>query len=208
MVEDLFEWSKDRYEHYLTSFHNLALYNLLSYMKDIFEDDEEIKKIYMSDTKVNDLLLASWQNEDEELKEEFGNFSEYKDCLLDITMMIDECFEDLDFLHLPELTRLHNRNNFELEKRLGIDLDQFVEIMPKDIRQLYEKTNNENNNLWQKINDMIKFIGHRIQYNGFNKLFWQGDKPIKETEIQLLLDTLFSAYFEKNDLSIYQEKLI
>jgi len=105
---------------------------------------------------------------------------------------------------LPDLSNLHDIGDYYLEQMMGIEFEYCKEILPKDIRTRYEIQATESA-LSDDIREMLEFIPDRISYRGLHKSFWHADKPIKEPEIQVVLDSLFAAYFKDKGLDISRE---
>lgn len=87
---------------------------------------------------------------------------------------------------------------------MGIDFDYYKELLPGDIRAQYEKQV-AHLSLFDEIWKMLDFTSDRISYRGLHKSFWHGDESIKETDIQILLDSLFAAYLKDKGLDISRE---
>ncbi len=126
------------------------------------------------------------------------------DFLHDIGTIQELCFEDSDFLLLPDLSNYRSIGDTSLEYMMGIDFDYYKELLPKDIRVQYEKQKAQIS-LLDDISNMLEFISHRISHRGLHKSFWHKDKPITETETQILLDSLFATYLKDKGMDISRE---
>lgn len=203
--EELYEWTGDRYGHSMTAFHEMGLYWFLDYIHDLRKDMPEFDSIYY-DAEDKKEVEALWSKFD--IKGMFEgaikNTEGLAEFVHDIGTMQELCFEDTDFLMLPDLSNHHSVGDYFLEEVMGIDFDYYKEILPKDIRAQYEIQALELT-LIHDILEMLEFVSDRISYRGLHKTFWHDDKPIKEPEVQVLLDSLFAAYLEDKGLGISRE---
>jgi hypothetical protein len=203
--EELYEWTGDEYWHSMTAFHEMCLYYFLEYIHDLRDDMPEFDSIYYGAEDRKE-IEALWDKLDIKVMFE-GAIKNTKDLakfLHDINTMQELCFEDTDFLMLPDLSNNRSAGNIVLEKLMGIDFDYYKELLPRDIRAQYEKQAIQLS-LFDEIWKMLEFTSDRVTYRGFHKSFWHGNEPIKETDIQILLDSLFAAYLKDKGLDISRE---
>lgn len=196
VMEDLFDWTGDRYLHTMTAFHETALYSFLDFMRDIRHDMQDFDSIfYGKDDRAE--INALWRKLDINAMFE-GTMKGVDDLvsfLHDIDTMQELCFEDVDFLMLPDLSNYHGIGDYMFEDLMGIDFDYYKEILPKDIRARHEKQMPAPT-LYSDIEKMLDFIADRITFRGLHKPFWNKNKPLRESEAQVLLDSLFATYFK------------
>ncbi len=196
--EELFEWTGDKYWHEMTAFHEIGLYYFLEYMHDLRTDIPEFDSIYYDKEDRKD-IEALWEKFD--IKAMFeGSMKKVDDLAVfvhDIGMIQELCFEDTDFLMLPDLSNLHSVGDYSIEKMMGIDFDYYKEILPKDIRLQYkDKGNAKEMAFFDDIKEMLDLISQRVQYRGLHKFFWNNGRPVHESEIQRLLDSFFDLYLK------------
>jgi len=205
VMEDLFDWTGDDYWHTVTAFHEMGLYYFLEFIQDLRKDTPEFDSIYY-DKEDEVEIKGLWGKIDIKgmFEGEVKNTKDLADFIHDIGTTQELCFEDTDFLLLPDLSNNHSADNIVLEELMGIDFDYYKELLPKDIRLRYEKQLTQLS-LFDGMWKMLDFIADRILYRGLHKAFWDKDRMIKEPDAQVLLDSLFAAYLKDKGLDISRE---
>jgi CRISPR/Cas system-associated exonuclease Cas4 (RecB family) len=120
--------------------------------------------------------------------------------------MVEDCFEDIDFITFPYL--LGNVVDKESEPAPHSLIDFYDELLPEDIRQEYDslrKSIKSDLTLFKQLSKVLDVISHGVQYRGWHKLFWNGSKPKNEMEVHITLDLLFDAYFGEAKVDVSRE---
>lgn len=119
IVCEIKEMTMDSYQrHYLKPIYEYALFMLLEWWIDVTEIDMKME-IPENEIRTSD---------DEYLAEHINDIEEYKSFM----------FEDWDFLSVPELFEYYKQDPFICRDFLAVDLDDYIELMPDDIREEYE----------------------------------------------------------------------
>lgn len=203
--EELYEWTGDKYWHSMTAFHEVCLYHFLDYIHSLRDDMPEFDSIYYGEEDKRE-IEALWNrfNINELFEGAIKSVEDLTELLHDIDTIRDHCFEDIDFFLLPELSNNRSIGDRVFEELMGINFDYYKELLPKDIRLQHELQATQSA-LVDDILEMLEFISDRISYRGLHKSFWHGNKPIKEPEAQVLLDSLFATYLKDKGLDISRE---
>ncbi|MCL9659067.1 hypothetical protein L2089_00075 [Paenibacillus hunanensis] len=200
--EELLSWTEDDFLHQLSAFHELALYYFIVYLKGLRDDTEDFDNTYFNETCHS--LIKKSSAED---FEEYGEVSveQYADKYYDFSRYFDLLFDDLDFLMIGNLYNDRIFGNSNIEEFLGVNLDFYFEILPLDIQK---KHKSKHITLVGEIIEMLDYIIHRLNYGNLYKLFWDGNDPVKEEKIQLILENIMDAYFYNQDVDITREALL
>ena len=195
VFKDLMYWTNDSFMHEMTPFHELALYGfLVSLETERNSDEEQFDSIYYDDEDEKE-IREIWNSikDDNPFEDIFQSVDELKEGLHDISVMLDYCFEDIDFITYPWLIgKLPGEENGVFPQEI---FDYFKDLLPADIRLKYENMPTDNN-LFSKIDDAVRFIAHGMTYFAWNKNFWNGTTPLNESGVQRQLDVLFNMYFK------------
>ena len=123
---------EDDFEHTLPPLHQYVLYMMLRDSQDLYDDMQE-------DTDDPRPEVEGEPLEIDDIDEEFSLDDEN---LEDPQFYLDCCFRDTDFLYVAEFFELFKNDISEYRQR-GMDLDQYVDLMPNDIREEYENIKRE-----------------------------------------------------------------
>jgi hypothetical protein len=203
VLRDLYYWSDDEFKHKLTPFHEVGLYNFLEYINNYRKDDPQLFDHIYYDEDDEKEVRKIWHKLD---KEEWSTINELRLYLKDINNMVEDCFEDIDFITFPYL--LGNVVDKESELAPHSLIDFYDELLPEDIRQEYDslrKNIKSNLTLFEQLSKVLGVISHGVQYRGWHKLFWNGSQPKSETEVHICLDLLFDAYFGEAKVDVSRE---
>ncbi|HJV16008.1 MAG TPA: hypothetical protein VJ546_01240 [Bacillales bacterium] len=124
-VFELQEFAADNFQHILTPLQEYALYLLIDWY--ITGSDEE----YNTVTDVSNIILKS--ENDEYIIENIDNLESFQSFL----------FADWDFLDVDSYVDMFFNSPKSLEF-FNIDLDEYIELMPYDIRDRYLQKRNNN----------------------------------------------------------------
>jgi len=197
VMEDLLDWTNDKYWHTMTAFHEVGLYYFLNYVSNLRDDMPEFDSIFY-DSEDERQIKKIWNQLDQDLKELFRTPNRLKKHLRDIGTFLEYCFDDTDFLMIPDLSNLRSVNDTTLEQLLGVDFDYYKEILPNDIRTRFEKQTGQLE-LFNEVDKMLERISQRILYRGLHRAFWKEGGALSEPEIQPLLDSFFDLYFKGDE---------
>jgi hypothetical protein len=206
ILEDLYYWSGDEFRHNLTPLHQLGLYNFLRYIEDYKNEDPGLfGYIYYGQDDAKEIAKV-WNELGEEARSEsFPTVKSLKRYLHDIGNMIEDCFEDIDFITFPYLIGRSDRESEPFSEGL---VSFYHELLPEDIRMEYDtlrKNIQKTLPLFEQLGRVLSVISHGIQYRGWHKLFWNGKEPKGETGVHVCLDLLFDAHFEKTQVEVSRE---
>lgn len=149
VIMDLRDWSKDLYVHTLKPLYEYVFFYILQYCEDIDKDVYKDRKESLFDMYY-DLDLSQFDCEDENdldeiLKLEIHTFDFY----------IEYCFLDQDFLAVPMIYEIYKKSPIVF-KSIGVELDEYIDLMPPDIAEEYKKIKKENEEKIEEVkNNMI-----------------------------------------------------
>ncbi len=165
-VKDIYNWTINEVPHFLDTFHEVVLYGIIQSMNDLQEKNPDFNNLYFDENarKIIHKIARKDQKElpnftFQELKEEYYNTFNYYDVL----------FADLDFLYLEKFYNSQNLGNNTLIKNLGINLEYYFDILPKDIQKNYQTGHITFNG---EIIELIHFLEDEIENRDLAKLFW------------------------------------
>ena len=201
VFEELYRWSGDTFFHNIGAFHEVALYYFLVAMSDLLHDNPDFSEIYFNEEirKLVDEACRDDSVEESELDEE-------REYYLSIDSYIDMLFNDLDFLDIDIAINNHRFGNLVLEDFLGFDVDYYFEILPLDIQEEYRRKNKSNCiTLFSEVGELFQYLDDRAMHKELYKLFWENDKPVYESRIQLILGSIIDAFFHDRGVEIIRE---
>lgn len=178
---------KPKYEYFL--------FYLLTWWDDIIDEEENLIPIPLPHDLVKETRNSKSSNEEVRLiLNQLRNFEYY----------FSFCFCDYDFLteNLENYVTLYLRNRELFEKLCDIELSEYREIMPKDLRELYDEKNN-----FQSIKDIlllpqllrkIFWCCERIQSNNLLK---NSDEDDINSHLRDLLSATLKEIYEIRDQS-------
>lgn len=183
VIHNLYEYSTDPYEHILKPLYEHALYYLLEWWIDVTDEgilDREIDKDQI-------------ETQDEEyIAKHMNDIAEYKSFL----------FEDCDFLDIPEFLKVHEINPAMVEGFFHTDLDDYIELMPEDIRESYlsQKRGSVHKPSQEKV--IIKSI-----YNAIKKREMDPNRLLSTSETQLSDDIsqILSERLNQYEINVSRE---
>ena len=147
VVGELYNMSVDKYEReYLSPFHEWTLYHTILWWLDVTDciDLYEIPKENSISKDGVDLYKT----------------------LNDIENYFDFLFQDWDFLYVDKIYAIYKRSPAMIEKFFHIDMEQYIELMPRDLQEEYKKLNElktENNEISKEkeqyiVNNIYSFL--------------------------------------------------
>lgn len=207
-LKQLRQYITDNFPHTLKPIHEFILYRVLNYMNDAIDLDEQeeifnkqIKEFYEKDNEISD--------ETKEVLDVFQN----------INYLIGLIFEDVDFLDVGILYQMYIRDPLNFKKRFNVNLDDYIDLMPHDIKKEYERVSKANpSNVVETLIDIqtkegfieiIKGIMRKFDYyvkhKQLYKLINNTQKVFSEDEIQILFDFYIDLYLKNYNLDISRE---
>lgn len=200
--EDLINWSdsSDEFLHDLDPLHSLSLYKFLKYLENKQKKTKTFHKKYFPKNIKEEIDKIILQNKlegnnqkAEELNNNFYNIKNYYKVL----------FKNLDFLNIE---KLHKQNKLLNEvKQKPKYYQKYFQILPLNIRsniKVYQ------NNLTQEIEKLLKFINKSLKEGNLAHMFWQDNKQMNETKIQIALNSIINSYFKFTNLDINRESSV
>ena len=190
IIYEIREISLAPYErNYIKPIYEYALFMLLKWWLDATEIDMHIK-VFENEIKTAD---------DEYLAEYINDIEEYKSFM----------FEDWDFLDVPELLKCYKQNPYICTKFLNVDLDDYVELMPDDIKEEYELFKLELSK--KKIPTVAVSDEEYIIKSVYNAIQRLENRPLElkknsEVELSNLLQTILHQGFHEKGFIITREE--
>lgn len=196
VMDDLYYWTRDNYLHELDDFHQLGLYRFLNFIQEYEVDisDEEFSQIFYSGDAYNQMIDDIWESLD--VAGIFGEkMSKQKltQYLQDISLIIDSCFEDIDFITFPELLAT-NRDDGSDPRVVNALVDYYAEVLPQDIVARYKRRFDERVGeglpLFQIVGELLDALAHMTEYDTLGTAL----SAASEKSIQYILNPLFKMF--------------
>lgn len=204
VTEDLCCWSDDYFVHHLDNLHNFALYNFLHYVASM-ADDEPFQSIYFDDPEEKRTVKTMWKNLDTETFDGKISLREFTAYLHDMYTLIDTVFEDIDFITFPQLICEAVTHDEDMPAAL---VEDYREILPKDILKHYQEIHNEDNfrsKLFEDLAETWARLAHDLKYTQTYKLLWKGEVPADENSAHNYLQTVLSEHFANQNVALDHE---
>ncbi|NMH74960.1 hypothetical protein HF078_17935 [Bacillus sp. RO2] len=132
VVKELYEFSKDRYIHTLSPLHEYALFYILDYCEDIYNDYEQDKE--EGHDSLFKIIEENYEDEEEYPNENGGytlfNFHTFE-------FYYQNLFQDFDFLDVDHYFNKFKMSPAFFNNNINVNLDDYMELMPFDIRDEY-----------------------------------------------------------------------
>lgn len=199
---DLLNWTSlsDDFIHTLDSIHTLSLYKFIKYLENKQNKNKNFNNKYFSKSikeNINTIIIQNKLEKNnqqaEELNNNFYNIKNYYQIL----------FKDLEFLNIE---KLYNQNKLlNNVKQNPKYYQKYYQILPLDIRN---NVKTYQNNLIKEIEKLLKFIDKSLKKSNLAYMFWQNNKPMNETKIQIALNSIINAYFKFTNLDINRESSV
>ncbi|WP_205400968.1 hypothetical protein [Streptococcus lutetiensis] len=201
VLNELYDWTTDPFTHQMTAFHELALFYFLELIQSEQEEDREFFKEIYFDEESSHFIQEIAKEDFEEFGDDEMTQEDFIESYFEVTFYQDILFDDWDFLLLPTLQTNRFFDYDEVEARLGINIDYYKELLPQDIGESYKS----NITLTGDVSEFINFFNKRCETSNLYKLFWEGNKPVKEEKIQIVIDNMMNAYFRLQGVEINRE---
>ncbi|RUT28045.1 hypothetical protein EJP77_18695 [Paenibacillus zeisoli] len=203
MIE-LDAWTSDDHLHRLKPIHEMALFRLLCFTQDYWKD--------------HGMHVGENYEDEEQTDDEY-----IMDNLDDIDLYLHILFQDHDFRWVAQYTQEFMKDPYDFENRMNINLDEYTDLMPNDIREEYlnikkslypsDISINKSGGEILSFEDFIfhidrimEYFSHSITLKGAYKLLWNEDGSAKnEKSAQQLLDFISRFYCENNNIDITPE---
>lgn len=211
VADDLYYWSQDDFLHKLDSMHQLALYNFLEFVAEYQQDMGEAVAVFYQGEESQRFIDDLWESLDRDdifnkkiSKREFTNYVQ------DVYTMIDECFEDIDFITFPYLLGAYGRHNVENSQAIKSLIDSYGSLLPKDILDDYRREigflqpDASGGELFSEVITLIKKVGCLITHGEVNSLV----STYSERDIHRVLRAMFDiALSHRQDIYLTHEFL-
>lgn len=138
-------------------------------------------------------MVSNIETTAKKIKSQFYDLRLYKKIL----------FKNISFLDIVK--SVENKKILDFSDLSNKEQIIYYEILPFEIQ---EQINNDKRNIESFIVEFFDFVKAKIENGNYSKLFWKNGKPVKESEIQIILYNLMEAYFYKRDISITREALV
>lgn len=204
VVEDLCHRVDDYLEHYLDNLHKLALYNFLRYVADIAGDDI-FQELYANDPEEKSKIKKIWEGLDEATFDGKNSLCDFAEYLHDLYTLIDTVFDDIDFITFPELICRAVTRDEDMPMAL---IEDYRDILPKDILKHYQEIHSEDNFHSKLFDDLAATwsqLAHDLKYTQTYKLLWEGEIPASEKVAHNYLQTALKAHFAGQDVVLDHE---
>ncbi|TKH04406.1 hypothetical protein FC678_24655 [Peribacillus simplex] len=155
VISELYEYSVDRYIHILSPLHEYALFKIIEYCEDNYEDYEKDKT--EGETSLFGIVDKSLSDEEDNNSVENGGYSLSDFHTFDF--YYDNIFEDFDFLDVDFFYNKFKLSPSLFYENVDVNLDDYIELMPLDIQKEYLTLKESNNKI---TNDVI---GEEVEVN-------------------------------------------
>lgn len=145
--------------------------------------------------------------------------------------LINICFEDLDFLDIPEIFSLYKANPLIVTDFFHIDLDYYKELLPDDIlfeynqikkylalmvekqseleKDIYISKETElivsKEHFYSKVDDLVNIFKHYIEHKKGHTLFNNTLGQTKEKQVQVLFNMIATLFVKEFDIVVSPE---
>lgn len=181
---NLLNWTNDKFYHILDSFSKLVLYQFLKETNyyELLKND----RIYQKEIENE---LKSYKLEKKQILKKLYNKEWYL-----------EIFSNDRYLINFEKDLNCNKVEKYLEDNPNL-ITIYQDILPSKMKRKFII----NNNLYQNVNEFLKFLQEQIDKGDLANLFWINENPSSEPEIQETLQCIIDAYFYKEEIDINRE---
>lgn len=192
IVIELYEMTKDEFQrNYLKPIYEYALYHLIQWWLDVTDIDMDEKILPEEISSEDDRFWA----------ENINNIERYSEYL----------FDDWDFLDVAEIWENYKIAPRFVTEFLRINLDDYIELMPDDIKEEYQKLKCGNGYQNQSLvidNDIEEFVVKKI-YNVLKQLENRPREIIKWSEVELSnqIHIALNEIFMEHGIKIVREEL-
>ncbi|MEK5468011.1 hypothetical protein MKY64_23660 [Paenibacillus sp. FSL R7-0210] len=201
-IEELYNWTGDKFYHEMNAIHEFILYKFIDYMGDLQTELSEFNGLYFNERC--HILIKEASQKDFEEDSDF-TLEEHEESFYDVFYYPDVLFTDTDFLMIDTLYNQRKLGNLIIENRLRINIDYYFELLPIDIQEQYKT---KHITLTSEVSSMLKYFTERVEHGNLYKLFWEKDVPVKEERIQLILENIMDAYFYNQAVEITREAML
>ncbi|WP_339272569.1 hypothetical protein NYE54_14210 [Paenibacillus sp. FSL K6-1330] len=195
-------WTRDEYLHHLKPIHEFALYQVLCQTNnELTERGEVVQETHDEDITEDEYILSNPDN---------------------IDFYLDILFQDHDFLWVADYLDEFFNNPINFVENRDVDLDDYLDLMPTDIREGYRsiknslypanikainrKTIHSQEDFLEHIESIINYYVHSITLKDAYKLLWNdNDLAKKEKSAQQLFNFMSGIYCEDNNIDITPE---
>ncbi len=196
VLNDIYHYTNNKVYYELDAFHEVVLCAIIDKMNDKKKSLKSYNNKYFDKTakEMIDKIVNEEYEEYKELSKE-----ELKEFYYDPFEYYDSLFEDMDFEYIEYFINTSSIGDDSLTKHMGVNLDYYYDILPKDIREKYPTGNCT---LSGEISDLLTFLFDEIKNKGYYKLFWERSKPADLKRIQITLNNIILSYFHNQPIDI------
>ncbi|HBY19789.1 MAG: hypothetical protein A2Y24_01485 [Clostridiales bacterium GWE2_32_10] len=198
IIYDLRDFSLDNSKHKLKPIYEYALYHIINYFQEVMKDcDENFRLDTIEDTNI---IKTEY---DVEMAEYVGTYDFY----------FEELFYDYDFLYAEKYFKYWTENPKFIEEYVRIEIDDYIELLPQDIREEYEtikKQMGKESNRQEKFIDRIENIEEYVIREINNSILRVTDnisllEKLSEDDISDYIHNILKVQFEARGISIDRE---
>lgn len=204
-LKTLHTYIQDNFHHNLTPLYEYILYNVLDFVYESSEDgfnlDDIISMLLTSD------VLSKLDNEDT-IKLLKNTHTPYD--------VIGIIFEDIDFLEVGKMFEIYKNQPGILSDFLHVDLDDYQELMPEDIKLEYkaikdnitykpEINDNSNDQFKELVIKMVQYIKHIIEHKKGHTFLNTSDGKLNEKGVQRFFNIIAHVYLKDTNILVNPE---
>lgn len=190
IVIELYEMTKDNFiRECLDPVYEYALFHLLQWWLDV-TDIEMDQVVTENEIEVED---------DEFWANNINDIEGYKGYL----------FDDWDFLDVPEMWQCYKQSSWMVENFFHINLEDYVDLMPDDIKREYNEYKNKGNNMELPQEENIEMYIIKQIYNVIKQLENRPKEICKWSEVELSnqIQVALNMLFHYKGIQIKREEL-
>lgn len=186
IIYDIREYAEDKFPHELTPIYEHALFYLIQWYIEVTDPDDQVI--------IDNSQLTIKLEDDKYFIENINNLEAYKEFM----------FSDWDFLDLDKFIRIYLTSPASL-KPFNINLNEYKELMPKDIRVKFFESKINGNNQMDTKDLLIRLIYRSIKSKEKDPLRL---KNISETQLSDdIANILDAALLEKGIVTAREQPM-
>ncbi|WP_339298041.1 hypothetical protein MKY92_25125 [Paenibacillus sp. FSL R5-0623] len=205
-LKTLHSYIRDRFSHNLNPLYEYMLFNILYFVYDSSDDGFNVGEIvskYLTDDIVRKL--------DEDTLRILRDIETPHD-------LIGIIFEDIDFLDVGELFEIYKNQPQIVTNFFNIDLDYYEELMPKDIKEEYQRIRDNLashsldevkkysvDEFKEAVIEMVKYFKNVVEHQKGFELLNTSEGGVNEKKVQRLFQIIAKLCLKDTDILVNQE---
>lgn len=181
LIEELYEIITSQIvRDYIKPKYEFVLYYIMKWWVDVQDNEEDYIPIKISKELEKDI------KENSNYMDEYGENIVLKQ-IKEIDNYFEFCFDDYDFLpeSLDSIVLLYLKNPEVVKKLLNIDLDDYIEFMSADLRELYLEKSNEKSVEYEGIKGWAEELLIKELYNSLKILKSHVVEIVDKSEVEI-----------------------